>query len=207
MSITTILQPRSPIAIIRLDDLTHAVEIARALLAGGISELEFTLTNKHALDALKSVRLAFGDAVVVGAGTVVNEEMAHASVRAGAQFLVTPIVAPGVVEVGLEHNVPVVCGAFTPTEIFSAWNMGADLVKVFPSGPLGPAYIKDILAPLPDILLVPTGGVNLQNCRQFLEAGAYSVAIGSSLIDKELVRAGDWAALEERARQYAQACL
>jgi 2-dehydro-3-deoxyphosphogluconate aldolase/(4S)-4-hydroxy-2-oxoglutarate aldolase len=111
-----------------------------------------------------------------------------------------------VIVVGRAQDVPVVCGATTPTEILSAWRAGADLVKVFPASVLGPGYIKDVLAPLPNIPLVPTGGVNLDNCAAFLAAGAYTVAIGSNLVSKEVVQRQDWAALTARARQYVLAC-
>ena len=201
-----ILQPRMPIAIVRLDNLDDAIEMSGALLAGGITTLEFTLTNKKANDAITKVRQKFGDRLIVGAGTVLDAESAAASIEAGAQFLVTPLLVPDVIEVGKGRDIPVVCGAFTPTEIWTAWKLGAELVKVFPAGQLGPGYFKDILAPLPDLLLVPTGGVNLETCAQFLAAGAYTVAVGSQLINKEIVRTRDWDALTELARRYIEAC-
>ncbi len=201
-----LLQPRMPIAIVRLDTLDDAVELSGALLAGGITTLEFTLTNKKANDAITKVRQAFGDRLIVGAGTVLDGYNAAVSVDAGAQFLVTPLLVPDVIEAGKERSVPVVCGAFTPTEIWTASKLGADLVKVFPAGQLGPGYFKDILAPLPDLLLVPTGGVNLETCGQFLTAGAYTVAVGSQLISKEIVRTKDWDALTTLARKYIEAC-
>ena len=193
--VVKILQPRVPIAIVRLDDLDDAIELSGALLAGGITTLEFTLTNKKANQAITKVRQMFGDRLIVGAGTVLDADSAAISIDAGAQFLVTPILAPDVIEVGKGCEYPVVCGAFTPTEIWTAWKRGADLVKVFPAGQLGPGYFKDILAPLPDLLLVPTGGVNLETCGPFLAAGAYTVAVGSQLVRKEIVRAKDWSAL------------
>ena len=194
-----------PIAIVRLDNLDDAVELSGALLAGGITTLEFTLTNKKANDVISKVRQEFGDRLIVGAGTVLDGYNAAVSIDAGAQFLVTPLLVPDVIEVGKERNVPVVCGAFTPTEIWTAWKLGAELVKVFPAGQLGPGYFKDILAPLPDLLLVPTGGVNLETCGQFLAAGAYTVAVGSQLISKEIVRTKDWDALTTLARKYIEA--
>ena len=201
------LQPRQPIAIIRLDDLTHSMEICRALRAGGITVLEFTLTNPEAISVIERARNEFADSLFVGAGTVLDEPMAEAAIRAGAQFLVTPTLLPEVIRAGKSHDVPVVCGAFTPTEILTAWRLGASLVKVFPAGRLGPGYLKDVLAPLPDILLVPTGGVNLETCTAFLEAGAYTVAIGSQLVSKDLVEKKDWAALTALARRYMEICV
>ncbi|HEY4386792.1 MAG TPA: bifunctional 4-hydroxy-2-oxoglutarate aldolase/2-dehydro-3-deoxy-phosphogluconate aldolase [Ktedonobacteraceae bacterium] len=200
------LQPRKPIAIIRLDDLTHDLEICRALLAGGITVLEFTLTNSRAINSIEKARNEFADSLFIGAGTVLDGSMAEASIRAGAQFLVTPTLLPEVIQAGLSHDIPVVCGAFTPTEILTAWRLGASLVKVFPAGRLGPGYLKDVLAPLPDIPLVPTGGVNLETCAAFLSAGAYTVAIGSQLVSKELVEKKDWATLTALARRYMELC-
>ncbi len=201
-----IIEPRKPIAIVRLDDLEEAVQISRALLEGGITILEFTLSNSQARRAIAEVQRDLGAAVVVGAGTVLDAENAEACIQAGARFLVTPAFLRDVIAVGRSHDVPVACGAFTPTEILAAWRAGADIVKVFPAGGLGPSYIKDVLAPLPNIPLVPTGGVNLDNCAAFLAAGAYTVAIGSQLVGKEIVKRKDWAALTDLARQYVQAC-
>ncbi len=203
---TKILRPRAPIAIVRLDNLEEAVQLSRALLEGGIIEVEFTLTNQQALNVIEKVRGEFGENLVVGAGTVLDEGMAYAAIQAGAQFLVTPALLPDVITAGVSRNIPVACGAFTPTEILKAWRSGADLVKVFPAGQLGPTYIKDVLAPLPTIRLVPTGGVDLENCAAFLAAGAYTVAVGSQLVSKDLVENKDWDALRERARRYVEAC-
>ena len=201
-----IIAPRQPIAIVRLEDLTESVKISRALLQGGIRTLEFTLTNRHALAVIEQVRAELQGEVLVGAGTVLDAESARASILSGAEFLVTPTYQPDVIACGRRYGVPVACGAFTPTEILAAWQSGADLVKVFPAGPLGPAYIKDVRAPLPDIRLVPTGGVNLDNCAAFLRAGAYTVAMGSSLVDKDMIRQKDWRSLATLARRYVEAC-
>jgi 2-dehydro-3-deoxyphosphogluconate aldolase/(4S)-4-hydroxy-2-oxoglutarate aldolase len=205
-NVEQVLPPGVPIAIIRLDDLTEALQISRALQAGGITRLEFTLTNAHALEALAEVRRASGHSLVVGAGTILDSDMATASIEAGAQFLVTPTLVPDVITVANRKGIPVVCGAFTPTELLTAWRLGADLVKVFPAGVLGPGYIKDVLAPLPELKLVPTGGVNLETAPAFLAAGAYTIAIGSQLVGKEVVHKKDWAGLTELARRYMRAC-
>lgn len=201
-----VLLPRMPIAIVRLDDLSDALDISKALLAGGINEIEFTLTNPRANEVISGVRQALGDRLTVGAGTVLDEQMAFASIDAGAQFLVTPALLPEVIAAGVKREIPVVCGAFTPTEILTAWRSGASLVKVFPAGQLGAGYFKDVLAPLPDIPLVPTGGVSLETCAGFLKAGAYTVAVGSQLVSKDIAHARDWIALTERARRFVQAC-
>lgn len=200
------LQPRMPIAIIRLDDLTEAVAMSRALVAGGLTALEFTLTNSAALEAVAQARAALGDTALVGVGTVLDAAAAQASIAAGAQFLVTPIVRRDVIGEGRAQDVPVACGAYTPTEIWDAWQAGASVVKVFPARSLGPGYIKDVLAPLPELKLVPTGGVDLDNCAAYMKAGAFSVGIGSNLVDPKLVAASDWAELTRRAQAYVAAC-
>ena len=206
-SIERDIEPRKPIAVIRLTNLEQAISISQALLAGGITTQEFALTNPKALEAISQVRQQLSGEVLVGAGTVLDAESALACIQAGAQFLVTPTFLPEVIAAGHSQDIKVLCGAFTPTEIFNAWEAGTDLVKVFPAGQLGPGYIKDILGPLPDIPLVPTGGVNLSNCAAFFAAGAYTVAIGSSLVNNEIAQKKDWASLTELARRYVQACM
>lgn len=201
-----LLPPRAPIAIVRLDDLSEALGIARALAKGGVTALEFTLTNRAAFGAVESVRAALGEAAVVGVGTVLAAGDARAAVEAGAQFLVTPTVEPGVIEAGRAAGVPVVAGGLTPTELLSAHRMGAALVKLFPARGLGPSYVRDVLAPLPELRLVPTGGVDLENCGAFLDAGAYTVGLGSNLVSPALVAARDWPGLTALASRYVEAC-
>ena len=200
------LRPGEPVAIVRLDDLAEAAAIGEALVEGGIRALEFTLTNPDALKAVGEVRARLEDRALVGAGTVVDGESAGEAISAGAQFVVTPIYQRDVIERGRESGVPVISGAMTPTEVFAAWQDGADLVKVFPARSLGPAYIKDLLGPLPQLKLVPTGGVNLDNCAAFIKAGAYTVALGSNLVDEAVISHRDWGALSALARQYVEAC-
>lgn len=202
----TIVQPGLPIAIVRLDNLDNALEICQALLDGGITTLEFTLTNSRANEVITRMRQEFGERLTIGAGTILNGTMALASIEAGAQFLVTPILALDVIERGKEQDIPVICGAYTPTEICTAWQAGASLINVFPANQLGPCYFKDLLAIFPQLKLIPTGGVNLDTCGAFLAAGAYTVAVGSQLVGKDLVRQKDWKALAALAHQYVEAC-
>jgi 2-dehydro-3-deoxyphosphogluconate aldolase/(4S)-4-hydroxy-2-oxoglutarate aldolase len=192
--------------IIRLPDLTNAVELAQALIVGGIKVLEFTLTSPGALEAITAVRalpeVARGE-VTVGSGTVLSAADAEASLKAGAQFLITPTVKPEVIEVAREANIMVVCGAFTPTEIELAWNLGADVVKVFPSRAVGPKYLKEVKGPFPNIRLMPTGGVEREMIRDFLAAGAIAVGVGgTSLVDPNAVKTGDWAKITEAAKLF-----
>jgi 2-dehydro-3-deoxyphosphogluconate aldolase/(4S)-4-hydroxy-2-oxoglutarate aldolase len=197
------------IAIVRLADLHDAVAMSRALLAGGITALEFTLTNPAALNAVTDVKAALpafthGQAVI-GAGTVRHAEAAHAAVQAGAQFIVAPHTDVDTIKVCQELEVTVIPGALSPTEIVRAWEAGASAVKVFPARPFGPPYVKDVLAPLPELRLVPTGGVDLENTGAYIQHGAFAVGIGSNLVDARVVATGAWEALSDRARAYVQA--
>jgi 2-dehydro-3-deoxyphosphogluconate aldolase/(4S)-4-hydroxy-2-oxoglutarate aldolase len=169
------------IAIVRLEDLSEARRISEALLEGGVSVVEFTLTNPDALRVIENVR---GDVegLLLGAGTVLDEQAAYAAIMAGASFLVTPTVAPGVVEQGLRYGVPVICGGMTPTELLHAHSLGCEMVKVFPASALGPGFLKDIRGPLPQLQMIPTGGIQVSNVAAFLEAGAVAVGVGSALV-------------------------
>lgn len=152
------------------------------------------------------VKQSLSEQLVIGAGTVLSAEDASAAIQAGAQFLVTPAFLPEVIACGQSRGVEVICGAFTPTEILAAWQAGASLVKVFPAGRMGPEYIRDILGPFPTIPLVPTGGIHLENCAAFLKAGAYTVGIGSSLVNDRIVESKDWSSLTTKAREYVHLC-
>ena len=192
------------VAIIRLRDELDLLNVAKALADGGIKTLEFTLTTPGALDAVKLAREHFGDTVVVGAGTVLDEASASQCVQAGAQFLVSPGFDRAVIETAREAGILVMPGALTPTEILAAWRAGADVVKVFPARQFGPRYISDLRGPLPHIPLMPTGGVDETNALAYLQAGAISVAVGGNLVDPDAVARGDWAAITTRARALVQ---
>ena len=169
------------IAIVRLEDLSEARRISEALLEGGVSVVEFTLTNPDALRVIENVREDV-EGLLLGAGTVLDEQAAYAAIMAGASFLVTPTVAPGVVEQGLRYGVPVICGGMTPTELLYAHSLGCEMVKVFPAGALGPGFLKDLGGPLPQLQMIPTGGIQVSNVAAFLEAGAVAVGVGSALV-------------------------
>lgn len=197
------------IAIVRLADLRQAVAISHALLDGGITAIEFTLTNAEALKAVTEVKAAlpaFAAAeAVIGVGTVRHAEAAHAAVQAGAQFIVAPHTDLATLHVCQELEVAVMPGALTPTEIITAWEAGASAVKVFPARTFGPIYMKDVLAPLPELRLVPTGGVDLANTGDYVKHGAFAIGLGSNLVDARLVASGAWDTLTDRARAYVQA--
>lgn len=197
------------VAIVRLADLSQAVALSRALLAGGITALEFTLTNPAALEAITEVRkelpeFAAGKAVI-GAGTVLNPAAAQASIDAGAQFIVAPSTNFGTIEVCKKQDIAILPGALTPTEIVNAWEAGASAIKVFPARAFGPNYFKDLREPLPQLKLLPTGGVSLENAGDYIRNGAIAIGVGGNLVDKQLINAGNWDMLAARGAMYVQA--
>lgn len=189
------------VAIVRLDAYERAVEVAQALVAGGVNVLEFTLTGTGAIEAITAVRQALGDAACVGVGTVLRPEEAISAIDAGAQFVVTPALRKPVIAACVNRNVLVLSGGFTPTELLEAYEAGAALVKLFPARLGGPNYLKDVLAPLPFLKIVPTGGVGAANAREFLAAGAVALGIGGNLIAKQAVAAGAFDQITAAARE------
>jgi 2-dehydro-3-deoxyphosphogluconate aldolase/(4S)-4-hydroxy-2-oxoglutarate aldolase len=196
----TAIERDGVVGIVRLDDLSGAVALADALGRGGVRAVEFTFTNPSAGRAIEEVHAALGDSVLVGAGSVLDSETARAAILAGAQFVVTPVVSLPVIACCNRYGVPTVIGAYTPTEILTAWEAGATFVKVFPASAGGPRYLKDVRGPLPQVKLIPTGGVGAENAADFIRAGASAVAVGGSLVDTALVATGRWDDLEARAR-------
>ena len=194
------------VPVVRLPDLAGAVELAQALLDGGVTAFELTMTSPGALDALTLLRErvpAFerGEAAL-GMGSVLDRKMAAEAIARGAQFVVAPTLDLPTVSYCAGLGVPVMPGAFTPTEVQTAWMAGAAVVKVFPATKLGPGYFEDILAPLPHLKLMPTGGVDLENAGSFVRAGAVAVGVGSALVRKDWVADGDWQAITEQARRF-----
>lgn len=192
------------VAIVRLDSAAALQQVAEAVRAGGLTALEYTMTTPGALDALREASGRLGDEMLLGAGTILDPETARAAILAGARFIVTPTLNLDVIALCRRYSVPIIPGAFTPTEILTAWEAGADIVKVFPAGVLGPGYFRDVLAPLPQVRLAPTGGVNERTAPEFFKAGAVAIAVGSSLIDRATVAAGNWSEITRRARVYAE---
>ena len=193
------------VAIIRANSADELIDAAAAIHAGGVNVIEVTMTTPNALQVISDVSAAYGDRVLVGAGSVLDAETARAVMLSGADFIVSPVTKPDVIEICNRYGKVVIPGAFTPTEILTAWEAGADYVKVFPSSGVGPAYIKDVKAPLPQIPLIPTGGVNAENAAAFITAGATALGIGSSLVNNDLIAAGDFTTLTERAARLVQA--
>jgi 2-dehydro-3-deoxyphosphogluconate aldolase / (4S)-4-hydroxy-2-oxoglutarate aldolase len=188
------------VAIIRADSSDQLLGAAEALVAGGISSMEVTMTTPNALEVIKNVSGALGEQILMGVGTVLDTETCRMALLAGAKFVVTPVMKPDVITLCNRYSVPIACGAYTPTEALAAHEAGADFIKIFPAEGLGPGYMKAILAPLPMLRIIPTGGVDAGTARSFLDAGCVAVAAGSSLVSKELLKNRDWAALTERAK-------
>jgi 2-dehydro-3-deoxyphosphogluconate aldolase/(4S)-4-hydroxy-2-oxoglutarate aldolase len=188
------------VAIVRLDDLSAAVPLTEALHRGGINAVEFTFTNRLAGKVIEEVRASAPDGIAIGAGTVLDPETARTAILAGAEFIVTPALNVETIQLCNRYRVPTVIGAFTPTEIITAWQAGADVVKVFPASVGGPRYLKDVMGPFPQVKLIPTGGVSVENVGEFIRSGAVAVALGSNLVDAKTVAAGDWTTIEGRSR-------
>ena len=205
MSVIDQVLAKKIVAIVRLDNYDRAVEVARALVEGGVSVLEFTLTGKGANEAIAAVRQNLGDAACVGVGSVLKPEEAHAAIESGAQFVVTPAVRPQVIAACVNRGTLVLSGGFTPTELLEAYEAGSQLVKLFPAQQGGPRYLKDVLAPLPFLKLVPTGGVSAENARDYLGAGAVALGIGGNLIAKQAVASGAFDQITAAAKATVEA--
>ena len=192
------------VAVVRLADSRSGVEVAAALKAGGITIVEVTMTVPNAVALIGELSRSL-DGVVIGAGTVTDVETAYAVITAGAQFVVSPVFRPELITACHARDVAMIPGCFTPTEILGAWELGADIVKVFPSTALGPTFFKDLRGPLPQVKLMPTGGVTLQNAGEWIRAGAAAIGASSALVDPKAVSARRFDVITENARQFVDA--
>src|ERR1700756_1052914 len=190
------------VAVVRSQDTQQLVEVTRALADGGAPVVEITMTVPNALEVLRQVRRALGERVLLGAGTVLDPETARAALLAGAEYLVAPTVNLDVIRMCQRYDKLVMPGAFSPTEILSAWEAGADIVKVFPAEVLGPPFFKAGRGPLPQVRLMPTGGVDLTTAADFLRAGACCLGVGSHLVEPRAVAERNFDRIRDLARQY-----
>lgn len=190
------------VAVVRLDSADRLVELARALVRGGVEAVEITLTVPGALQAIAAASTELGDDALIGAGTVLHLEDARRSLEAGARFVVAPTVDPDVVRTTRDAGAVAVPGALTPTEIDLAMRSGADLVKLFPGRVATPGYFRDVLGPFPTARLLPTGNVDLTTAPEYFRAGAVAVGVGKALVDPDAVRTGDWDTIERLAREF-----
>jgi 2-dehydro-3-deoxyphosphogluconate aldolase / (4S)-4-hydroxy-2-oxoglutarate aldolase len=194
------------VPVVRAGSADEAFAAVEAIRAGGIPILEITLTVPGAVEIIRQLTKRIGDDALIGAGTVLDAEMAQECIDAGARFIVSPALDIPTIELCRRAVVPVFAGAMTPTEILTAWKAGANAVKVFPANAVGGAtYLKSVKAPLPQIELLPTGGVNLKNAAEFIKAGAFALGVGADLVDLVALRRGDAAAITEKAKQYVAA--
>ena len=194
------------IPVIRVSSAKEAMEVADAIKAGGVNFIEITMSVPGAIDVIKELSQKYKDDIILGAGTILDSETGRVALLAGAQFIVTPTLNLDLIQLAHRYSVPIVPGAMTPTEILTAWNAGADMVKVFPAAQLGgPEYIKALRGPLPHILYVPTGGVNLQNAGAFIKAGASALGAGGELVDKKAVAEKKFNVITENARAFLKA--
>jgi 2-dehydro-3-deoxyphosphogluconate aldolase/(4S)-4-hydroxy-2-oxoglutarate aldolase len=198
------IEAEGVIAVVRLTDARVGEQVARALIDGGVTAIEITMTVPHAPQLIADLSQALPDALI-GAGTVTDHGMARTVIDAGARFVVSPIFRPRIVDVCHERDVPSCPGCFTPTEIYTAWEHGADIIKVFPSTSLGPGYFKDLRGPFPSIKLMPTGGVTLANTADWIRAGACAIGAATALVDPKAAHSGRFDLIRDNARAFADA--
>ena len=192
------------VAIIRASDASLLIEVVDAIQAGGIDIIEITMTTPNALGVLEEAVAKFGDEVLLGVGSVLDAETTRISILSGAEFVVSPVTRPDVIETCNRYGKVVMPGAFTPTEILTAWEIGADYVKVFPSSVAGARYIKEIKAPLPQIELIPTGGITIDNAGEFIAAGSSALGVGSGLVYQKIIAEREFETLTENASRLIQ---
>jgi 2-dehydro-3-deoxyphosphogluconate aldolase/(4S)-4-hydroxy-2-oxoglutarate aldolase len=194
------------VPVIRASSAAEAVDITDAIQAGGVSVIEITMTVPGAIETIRDLAKKYKDEILLGAGTILDTETGRAALLAGAQFIVSPTLNLDLIYMAHRYSAVIIPGAATPTEILTAWNAGADMVKVFPAAQLGgPAYLRAIRGPLPQVLLVPTGGVNVQNAGEFIKAGAVALGAGGELVDKKAVKEKKFEIITENTRAFLKA--
>lgn len=199
-----VIRQSGVVAIMRAQSSGQLVAAADAIRAGGVRVIEVTMTTPGALGVIEEAAARYGEQVLFGAGSVLDAETARAAILAGADFIVAPTLDLATVQLCNRYGVPVLPGCYTPTEMLAAWQAGADMVKLFPASVGGPALVKAILAPLPQLEIVPVGGVNLDTAAQFIASGAAALGVGSSLVDQKLLDSGDMDELTRRAAAFIE---
>ena len=191
------------VAIVRVSRPELTLPLAKALVAGGIRAVELTMSIPNALEAVRTIDRELGDKILLGVGTVIDADTCRAAIDAGAKYIISPITRLSLVAAAHALDRPVMLGAYTPTEAQAAHEAGSDFVKIFPADTLGPSYIKSLLAPLPHLKIIPTGGVNLDTMEAFLVAGSAALGTGSALLKKEIIAGENWGELERLAKRFA----
>ena len=189
------------VAVVRLADSSKMIKVAEAIYKGGVSAIEITTTVPNAIEVIKNASREIGSYMNVGVGTVLNAETAQQAIDAGAKYVVSPFFKKEILEAAHKNNIPAMPGAFTPTEIQTAYEAGADVIKIFPADVVGMAFFKGVLAPMPYLKLMPTGGVTLTNAGEWIKAGACAVGVGTALLDKKAIAEGNYSILTENAKK------
>ena len=202
-NVATAIEQAGVIAVIRIKEPQRLRAIVDALDEGGVRVLEVTMTVPGAVDLIRALAPSLRPGVLLGAGTVLDGDTASRVIDAGARFVVSPIFRPELIGVCHRHDVAVMPGCFSPTEILAAWDAGADFVKVFPATALGPSFFRDVRGPLPSIKLIPTGGVTIDNAGEWIRAGAAAVGVGTALLDARAISAGDYGVIRTNAARIA----
>ncbi|RKY88016.1 2-dehydro-3-deoxyphosphogluconate aldolase [candidate division KSB1 bacterium] len=192
------------VAVIRMADIEKLIETVKAIRKGGVRCIEIAMTTPDAINMIKEITDDESSDIITGAGTVLDSETARAAILAGAEYIVSPVLNIELIKLCKRYNKTVIPGAFTPTEILIAWEQGADIVKVFPARAVGPKYFGDIKAPLPQVELMPTGGISIENAADYIKAGACAVAIGSALLDKKAIAEQNYYILTEKAEKLVE---
>jgi 2-dehydro-3-deoxyphosphogluconate aldolase/(4S)-4-hydroxy-2-oxoglutarate aldolase len=193
------------IAVVRAQKTEQVIPLSEALIAGGVIAIEITMTTPNAIEAIRDARKKLGERALIGVGTVLNEKVCREAIEAGAEFVVTPICRTEFVAIAHAADRPIMLGAYTPTEAQTAYEAGADFIKIFPADTLGPGYIKAMRAPLPHLKIVPTGGVDVHNVGDFFKAGCAAVGVGGSMVTAKMPQEGDWAGLTKLAGEFVEA--
>ena len=191
------------VAIVRVPRPEWTLPLAKALVAGGVRVVELTMSIPNALEAVRTLDRELGDEILLGVGTVIDDDTCRAAIDAGAKYIVSPVTKPSLVATAHELDRPVMLGAYTPTEAQAAHEAGSDFIKIFPADTLGPGYIKSLLVPLPHLKIIPTGGVNLDTMEAFLAAGSAALGTGSALLKKEIIAGENWGELARLAKRFA----
>lgn len=192
---------RKAVAVLRVKEEEKLKKVIQAINAGGVSVAEITMTVPNAIKLIEKMNNELTEDVIIGVGSVTDKQTAEDAIKAGAKYVVSPILRKEVIETALKYDIPVMPGCFTPTEVFTAFEMGADIAKVFPADVVGMPFFKAILAPMPHLKLMPTGGVTLTNAGDWIKAGACAVGLGSALVDDKAIKEGNFSKLTENAKQ------
>ena len=190
---------------IRADSSDQLISLAEALIDGGVTTMEITMTTPNALEAIHEATQKFGNRILMGVGSILDSETARAAILAGAEFVVTPVTKVDIIRLCNRYGKPIISGAYSPTEALLGYESGADFIKIFPADQLGPNYIKNILAPMPMLSIIPTGGVTPDTAASFINAGCVALAAGTSLINKEALKNQDWKKISAIAASFIDA--